>query len=173
MKILNVVGARPNFMKIAPLQREMDKFKNQIFYKLVHTGQHYDRNMSDNFFKDLEIRKPDYFLAVGSGSHAEQTAKIMVEFEKVVLKEKPDVVIVAGDVNSTIACALVAVKLHIKVAHIEAGCRSFDRTMPEGINRILTDAISDYLFALDYDSLKNLKKEGVEKNKIFLVGDIM
>lgn len=129
--------------------------------------------MSDTFFYDLKIKKPDYFLGCGGGGHGEQTGKIMIEFEKVLLKEKPDLVVVAGDVNSTIACSLDAVKLHIKVAHIEAGCRSFDRRMPEEINRILTDAISDYLFALDKKSVSNLLKEGVSKDKIFVVGDIM
>lgn len=173
IKIINVVGARPNFMKIAPLQREMEKFKDQIEYKLVHTGQHYDKNMSGTFFKDLNISEPDYYLGVGSGSHAEQTGKVMIEFERVLLKQKPDLIIVVGDVNSTIACALVAVKMNIKVAHIEAGCRSFDRTMPEEINRILTDSISDYLFAIDEESVKNLKNEGIEDSKIHLVGDIM
>lgn len=173
LKIINVVGARPNFMKIAPLQRIMDKYKNKIEYKLVHTGQHYDANMSDTFFKDLEIRKPDYFLGCGNGTHGEQTGKIMIEFEKVIFKEKPDIVIVAGDVNSTIACALDAVKQHIKVGHVEAGCRSFDRTMPEEINRMLTDAISDYLFAFDKISQNNLLNEGITKSKISIVGDIM
>ncbi len=167
IKIINVVGARPNFMKIAPLQREMDKYKKEIRYKLVHTGQHYDEKMSSTFFKDLKIKKPDYFLGCGGGNHGEQTGRIMIEFEKVLLKEKPDLIIVVGDVNSTIACALTAVKLHIKVAHIEAGCRSFDRRMPEEINRVLTDAISDYLFTLDDISIKNLLKEGIDRKKIF------
>lgn len=173
LKIINVVGARPNFMKIAPFQRELDKHKSKVEYKLVHTGQHYDKNMSDTFFNDLKIKKPDYFLGCGGGGHGEQTGKIMIEFEKVLLKEKPDLVVVAGDVNSTIACSLDAVKLHIKVAHIEAGCRSLDRSMPEEINRILTDSISDYLFALDEKSVKNLLKEGISRDKIFVVGDIM
>ncbi len=173
IKIINVVGARPNFMKIAPFQRELDKYKKIFQYKLVHTGQHYDNNMSTAFFKDLNIKSPDYFLNCGGGGHGEQTGKIMIEFEKVLIKEKPDLVVVAGDVNSTIACSLTAVKLHIKVAHIEAGCRSYDRTMPEEINRILTDAISDYLFTLDNMSVSNLLKEGVSKEKIYFVGDIM
>lgn len=173
IKIINVVGARPNFMKIAPFQRELDKHKNVLDFLLVHTGQHYDANMSDTFFKDLDIRKPDYFLGCGGGLHGEQTGKIMIEFEKVLLKEKPDLVVVAGDVNSTIACSLDAVKLNIKVAHIEAGCRSFDRNMPEEINRILTDAISDFLFALDEISVSNLHNEGISDSKIFFTGDIM
>ena len=172
MKIINVVGARPNFMKIAPLMKEFRK-REEIEAKLVHTGQHYDKNMSDSFFKDLEIPSPDYNLGVGSGSHAEQTAKIMIEFEKVCLKEKPDLVLVVGDVNSTIACALVAVKLGIKVAHVEAGLRSFDRTMPEEINRMLTDKISDYLFVTEQSGLDNLKREGVDDKNIFFVGNIM
>ncbi len=172
MKIIHVVGARPNFMKIAPLMREMSKF-DEFEQVLVHTGQHYDKNMSDSFFKDLEIPEPDYNLGVGSASHAVQTAKIMIEFEKVCLKEKPDLVIVVGDVNSTIACALVAVKQGIKVAHVEAGLRSFDRTMPEEINRLLTDQISDYLFVTEQAGLDNLKNEGVADDKVFFVGNAM
>ncbi|HPP87316.1 MAG TPA: UDP-N-acetylglucosamine 2-epimerase (non-hydrolyzing) [bacterium] len=172
-KIINVVGARPNFMKIHQLQLELDQYSNAVIYKLVHTGQHYDANMSQNFFDDLGMKKPDYFLNVGSGGHGEQTGRIMIEFEKILLSEKPDIVVVAGDVNSTIACALDAVKLGIKVAHIEAGCRSFDRKMPEEINRVLTDAISDYLFTLDETGNQNLINEGIPRNKIFCVGDIM
>jgi len=166
MKIINVVGARPNFMKVGPLMKVMDAL-------IVHTGQHYDENMSGSFFRDLEIPKPDYNLGVGSGSHAVQTAKIMIKFEKVCLKERPDLVLVVGDVNSTIACALVAVKLGIKVAHVEAGLRSFDRTMPEEINRILTDSISDYLFVTEQSGMDNLKNEGIPDDKVFFVGDIM
>jgi len=158
MKIINVVGARPNFMKIAPLIREYRKHSN-IQSILVHTGQHYDKNMSDNFFKDLNIPKPEYNLNVGSGSHAEQTAKIMIEFEKVCLKEKPDLILVVGDVNSTVACALVAAKSQIKIAHVEAGLRSFDRRMPEEVNRIMTDSISDYYFVTEKAGMENLKKE--------------
>lgn len=172
MKIINVVGARPNFMKIAPLMKEYNKYP-EIKALLVHTGQHYDKNMSDSFFNDLEIPKPDHNLGISSGSHAEQTAKIMIEFEKVCLKEKPDLVLVVGDVNSTIACALVAVKLGIKVAHVEAGLRSFDRTMPEETNRLLVDQISDFLFVTEQSGLDNLEHEGISNKKIFFVGNIM
>ncbi len=172
MKIICVVGARPNFVKIAPLLKEMKKH-SEIQSVLVHTGQHYDVNMSDAFFQDLEIPAPDYNLGVGSGSHSEQTAKIMIEFEKICLKEKPDLVVVVGDVNSTIACALVAKKMLIKVAHVEAGLRSFDMSMPEEINRILTDAISDYLFVSEESGVQNLKKEGINGNKLFFVGNVM
>jgi len=184
MKVINVVGARPNFMKIAPLIRAMRKYNNKLPSSspannarlesiLVHSGQHYDYKMSTVFFEDLEIPEPDFHLGVGSGTHAEQTGRVMIEFEKVLLKEKPDLVIVVGDVNSTLSCALAAVKLNIPVAHVEAGLRSFDRSMPEEINRMLTDAISDYLFTPSHDADENLIKEGVAKNKIFLVGDIM
>jgi len=170
-EILIIGGARPNFMKIAPLINELKQEK--LDFKLIHTGQHYDYNMSKIFFDNLGIPKPDYFLNVGSGSHAIQTAKIMIEFEKVILKEKPKLVIVVGDVNSTIACALVAKKLFIEVAHIEAGLRSYDLTMPEEINRKLTDQIADYLFITEKSALSNLKNEGIDSNKIFFVGNIM
>lgn len=172
-KIISVVGARPNFMKVAPLHKAFQKHKSVITHQICHTGQHYDKAMSDDFFHHLELPKPNYYLGVGSGSHAEQTAKIMIEFEKILLKNKPDLVIVVGDVNSTIACSLTAVKLGIKVAHIEAGLRSFDRTMPEEINRILTDSISDYLFVTEESAIKNLSKEGISSDKIFYVGNIM
>lgn len=172
IKILNVVGARPNFMKIAPLIHEMKK-SNKLVPLLVHTGQHYDKNMSDSFFVDLNIPDPDYHLGVGGGSQAEQTAKIMIEFEKVCIKELPDLVLVVGDVNSTIAAALVAKKLGIKVAHVEAGLRSFDRTMPEEINRIITDSISDFLFITEQSGMDNLEKEGIPKEKVFFVGNVM
>lgn len=172
MKIISVVGARPNFMKIAPLIEEFKKYSS-IQSILLHTGQHYDTNMSQLFFEQLGLPQPDIYLGVGSGSHAQLTAKIMLEFEKVLIKEKPDLVIVVGDVNSTIACALTAAKLQIKVAHVEAGLRSFDRSMPEEINRILTDAISDYLFVTEKSGEINLLKEGVDKNKIFFVGNVM
>lgn len=168
MKVLLVAGARPNFMKIAPLYRACP-FK----CKIVHTGQHYDDNMSGVFFLDLGIPVPDYSLDVGSGSRAEQTAKIMVEFEKVCLIENPDLVMVVGDVNSTLACAIVAKKLHIRVAHVEAGLRSFDMTMPEEINRIVTDSISDYFFVTERDGVKNLMSEGHPTEDIHLVGDVM
>lgn len=173
IKVISVVGARPNFMKIAPVHRAFLQHKSVVNHLICHTGQHYDERMSKIFFKDLELPEPDFYLGAGSGSHAEQTARIMVEFEKIVLQEKPDLVMVAGDVNSTIACSLVAVKLGVKVAHIEAGLRSFDRTMPEEINRILTDSISDYLFVTEESGINNLEKEGVSKEKIFFVGNVM
>ncbi len=178
MKIVLVCGARPNFIKIAPLLRAIDRHNasskgNPIEPILVHTGQHYDFEMSQVFFQDLELPKPDVYLGVGSGTHAEQTARVMVEFEKVLLKEKPDLVVVVGDVNSTLAAALAAVKIHIPVAHVEAGLRSYDRTMPEEINRLLTDQISDYLFTPSRDADENLEREGIPKEKIFFVGNIM
>ena len=172
LKIINVVGARPNFIKAAPLLEQMQKIPS-IDPLLVHTGQHYDKKMSKSFFDDLELPKPDIDLDVGSGSHAQQTAEIMVRFEQVLLQETPDLVVVFGDVNSTIACALTAVKLGIAVAHVEAGLRSFDRTMPEEINRVLTDAISDYLFTTEPSANENLLREGVSKDKIFFVGNPM
>lgn len=166
-----IAGARPNFMKIAPLIKQMKKVS--LKFKLIHTGQHYDFRMSEIFFKDLEIPEPDIHLNVGSYSHAVQTAKIMIEFEKYLLKDMPSLVIVVGDVNSTLACSLTAKKLGIKIAHIEAGLRSFDMNMPEEINRILTDHISDYLFVSEESGLINLKKEGIDSGKVFLVGNIM
>ncbi len=172
MKIINIVGARPNFMKIAPLM-EAYRSRPEINSLLVHTGQHYDEEMSDLFFKQLGIPRPDINLEVGSSSHGWQTAEIMKRFEPVVLEEKPDLVVVVGDVNSTIACGLVAVKLGVKLAHVEAGLRSFDRTMPEEINRVLTDAISDLLFCTEESGVNNLLKEGVAEEKIFLVGNVM
>lgn len=173
MKILNVVGARPNFMKMAPLLEEMRQYPDDITPLLLHTGQHYDKNMSQQFFEDLGLPEPDIYLGVGSGSHAVQTAKIMELFEPQVLEHKPDLVVVVGDVNSTMACALVAVKLHIPVAHVEAGLRSFDRRMPEEINRIVTDSISDYLFITEESARLNLLREGVSDGKIFFVGNVM
>jgi len=230
LKWILVAGARPNFMKIAPLIRAIKLFNqtnqtnyrnqknqinqtNQIDYLLIHTGQHYDYEMSQVFFQDLELPRPDIYLGVGSGTHAEQTGKVMIEFEKVLFKEKPDLIIVVGDVNSTLACALTTSKIdysrdfklksqfdgvnskqllvsnqtnlinsinpmNIKgnrplIAHVEAGLRSFDRTMPEEINRLLTDQVSDYLFTPSPDADENLLKEGIPKKKIFLVGDIM
>ena len=172
-KIHIIVGARPNFMKMAPLYKEFTKFKNEFEIKLIHTGQHYDERMSKFFFDDLQMPKPDEYLEVGSGTHGKQTAKIMERYEEVLLKDKPDLVIVAGDVNSTSACAIDAVKLHIPVAHLEAGLRSFARSMPEEINRILTDAISNYLLTPSIDGDENLLAEGVSKDKIFFVGNIM
>ena len=172
MKILNVVGARPNFMKIAPLMEEMGNCSD-LSPVLVHTGQHYDEVMSHLFFVALGIPKPDINLEVGSGTHAKQTAAIMERFESVVLSEKPDLVLVVGDVNSTIACALTSVKLGVPVAHVEAGLRSFDRTMPEEVNRVLTDAISDYLFTTEASAKQNLLQEGVAEGKIHFVGNVM
>ena len=171
-KIVNVVGARPNFMKIAPIMRAFEA-SDEIEALLVHTGQHYDEKMSDLFFRQLGIPEPDLNLEVGSSSHAVQTANIMKSFEPVLLEHKPDAVLVVGDVNSTIACGLVAVKLGIKLIHVEAGLRSFDRAMPEEINRILTDTISDLLFCTEQSGVDNLIKEGVSKDKIFLVGNVM
>ena len=172
-KIISVVGARPNFMKIAPIHRAFQKYKDKVQHLICHTGQHYDEKMSKVFFDDLELPKPDFYLGVGSGSHAEQTAKVMMEFEKVLLQENPDMILVVGDVNSTIACSLTAAKLHIKVVHVEAGLRSFDRKMPEEVNRVLTDAISDYLFVTEKSGLENLKNEGVDDSKVFFVGNVM
>jgi UDP-N-acetylglucosamine 2-epimerase (non-hydrolysing) len=172
VKIINIVGARPNLMKIAPL---MDAFASRpsIDPILVHTGQHYDENMSDLFFRQLGIPEPDLNLEIGSGSHAVQTADIMKAFEPVVLEHEPDVVLVVGDVNSTIACGTVAVKLGVKLVHVEAGLRSFDRSMPEEINRIITDAISDVLFCTEQSGVDNLRREGVAEEKIHLVGNVM
>lgn len=172
MKILNVVGARPNFMKIVPIIREMEKVAG-MDWLLVHTGQHYDVEMSEAFFQELAIPKPDINLEVGSETHACQTGQIMMAFEDVCLREEPDLVLVVGDVNSTIACSLVASKLHIPVAHVEAGLRSFDRKMPEEINRMVTDILSTYLFTTCEEADENLLREGVAPEKIFLVGDVM
>ena len=173
LKILLIAGARPNFMKVAPIYAEMKRRVDEFAPMIVHTGQHYDAAMSDAFFDDLGMPKPDVHLGVGSGSHAVQTAKIMTEFEPVLIREKPDWVLVVGDVNSTIACALVCSKLGVKVAHVEAGLRSGDRTMPEEINRILTDAISDLLFTTSQDADENLQREGISKNQIRFVGNVM
>jgi UDP-N-acetylglucosamine 2-epimerase (non-hydrolysing) len=178
MKIILVAGARPNFMKIDPILRAIDKRnasgkRKTIKPFLVHTGQHYDYEMSKVFFEELDLPEPDVYLGVGSGTHAEQTGKVMIELEKVLVEQKPHLVLVVGDVNSTLAGALAAVKLHIPVAHVEAGLRSFDREMPEEINRLLTDAISDYLFTPSADADENLIREGVAREKVFLVGDVM
>jgi UDP-N-acetylglucosamine 2-epimerase (non-hydrolysing) len=172
LKLMCVCGARPNFMKIAPL---MDAFAKtgRIQTILVHTGQHYDEKMSKLFFRDLGIPEPDINLEVGSGTHAAQTAEIIRRFEPVVLQHQPDWVVVVGDVNSTIACALVACKLGVKVAHVEAGLRSFDRTMPEEINRLLTDSISDLLLVSEPSGVENLKREGVSDGKVHFVGNVM
>lgn len=172
IRIVNICGARPNFMKIAPLMRAY-RAHPRIRPLLVHTGQHYDRNMSDLFFRQLQIPEPDINLEVGSASHAVQTAEIMKRFEPVVLEHKPDWVVVVGDVNSTIACALVATKLGVRVAHVEAGLRSFDRGMPEEINRILTDSISDLLFVTEPSGVENLRNEGVAAEKIHFCGNVM
>ncbi|MFP4141597.1 MAG: non-hydrolyzing UDP-N-acetylglucosamine 2-epimerase [Phycisphaerae bacterium] len=172
LRIINVAGARPNFMKIAPL---MEAFHAADGFEpmLVHTGQHYDEKMSDLFFRQLGIPEPDVNLGVGSGSHAVQTAEVMKAFEQVVLDEKPDVVLVVGDVNSTIACGMVAVKLGVKLVHVEAGLRSGDRAMPEEINRILTDSISDLLFCTERSGVENLRREGTPDERVFLVGNVM
>ena len=172
MKTLLVAGARPNFMKIAPIYRAAEAYA-EVECLIVHTGQHYDYAMSQTFFDDLELPQPDHFLDAGSGSHAGQTAKIMVVFEKVCLEEKPDLVIVVGDVNSTLACSIVAKKLLIKVAHVEAGLRSFDLTMPEEINRMVTDSISDYFFVTESSGLDNLLREGKPEAAVFMVGHVM
>ena len=172
MRIISVAGARPNFMKIAPIVAALEKVPD-VEHLLVHTGQHYDQRMSDVFFRDLSIPPPDVDLEVGSASHAVQTARIMVEFEKVCEAKGPDVIVVVGDVNSTMACTLVAAKLLIPVAHVEAGLRSFDRTMPEEINRLVTDSLADLLFTTSRDADENLKREGVDPGKIHFVGNVM
>ncbi len=172
-RILHVVGARPNFMKIAPIMREMAQYPDEFEQTLVHTGQHYDANMSQVFFDELELPVPDVNLEVGSGSHAQQTAQVMLRFEPVLLEYRPDWVLVPGDVNSTLACALVASKLGVKVAHVESGLRSFDRTMPEEINRILTDHLADLLFTTEPSGNENLQREGIAPEKIRFVGNTM
>lgn len=172
MKILHVVGARPNFMKVAPVWRAIDKMTD-FDQLLIHTGQHYDKNMSDVFFNELELREPNEYLGVGSGSHAEQTAAIMVAIEQILTKNKPDFVMVYGDVNSTVAATIVCSKLLIPVGHVEAGLRSFDRTMPEEINRLITDQISNILFTPSKDANINLLREGISLENIHLVGNVM
>src|SRR5256885_2715053 len=173
LKIINVVGARPNFMKVAPIVAAMKRREQEFTPLVVHTGQHYDAAMSDSFFRDLELPAPDVHLGVGSASHAAQTAAVMERFEPVVLREKPDWVLVVGDVNSTLACALVCVKLGVKVAHVEAGLRSRDRSMPEEINRLLTDQIADLLFTPSHDADENLLAEGIPRERIRFVGNVM
>ena len=178
MKIILVAAARPNFMKIAPLMRAIQKHNatspaNLIQSLLVHTGQHYDYEMSQVFFEDLDLPAPDIHLGIGSDSHAGQTGRVMIEFEKVLLTERPDLLIVVGDVNSTLAAALAAIKVHVPVAHVEAGVRVGDMAMPEEVNRLLTDHISDYLFTTSKYDDANLKKEGIPPEKIFRVGNIM
>jgi len=169
--VINVVGTRPNFMKMMPVISGLNKLN--IPNMLIHTGQHYDENMSKVFFRDLRIPDPDIFLGVGSGSHAEITAKIMIEFEKVCLKNNPSLVIVAGDVNSTLACALAAKKLNIPIAHVESGLRSYDEEMPEEINRILTDRMSDLLFVTEKSGIEHSLNEGIAREKIHFVGNCM
>ena len=180
MKLLIIAGARPNFMKVGPLIKALracsttrSKDRIKLEWRLIHTGQHYDDRMSAIFFEELGIPEPDENLEVGSGSHASQTAAIMTRFEGTCLRERPDWVVVVGDVNSTLACTLVAAKLGIRVAHIEAGLRSFDRTMPEEINRLVTDAVADLLLTPSDDGNENLLREGVAPEKIRLVGNIM
>jgi UDP-N-acetylglucosamine 2-epimerase (non-hydrolysing) len=172
LKLLIVAGARPNFMKVAPLIKCIRSY-GALEYRLVHTGQHYDERMSEIFFSELGIPAPDINLGVGSGSHALQTANVMAKFEPVCEAERPDWVVVVGDVNSTMACTLVCAKMGIKVAHVEAGLRSFDRTMPEEVNRIVTDALADLLLTPSPDGDENLKREGIPVSKIRLVGNIM
>ena len=171
-KVVFVGGARPNFMKIGPILVEVGKIP-RIEPVLVHTGQHYDRELSDVFFEELQIPAPDRYLGVGSSSHAKQTAQIMIEFEKILLEERPHLVVVVGDVNSTLACSITSVKLHVPVAHVEAGLRSFDRTMPEEINRIVTDSLSTILFTTCEDANLNLRKEGAREDGIHFVGNVM
>lgn len=173
LKVINVVGARPNFMKIAPIVEAMKRREREFSPLVVHTGQHYDATMSDAFFHDLELPQPDVYLGVGSASHAAQTAAVMASFEPVVVREKPDWVLVVGDVNSTLACALVCAKLGVKVAHVEAGLRSRDRAMPEEINRLLTDQIADLLFTPSQDADRNLANEGIPSERIRFVGNVM
>ena len=172
MNIFHIVGARPNFMKVAPVLSAL-KPRDGVVQTLIHTGQHYDVKMSDVFFEQLGIPAPDINLAAGSGSHAKQTAEIMVRFEPVVLEHKPDLVLVYGDVNSTVAAALVCAKLGVRVGHVEAGLRSFDRTMPEEVNRLVTDQLADLLFTPSEDGDENLRREGIANGKIFRVGNIM
>ncbi len=173
VKILHVVGARPNFMKTAAVTSEMARHPEHFQQVIVHTGQHYDDNMSDIFFRDLDMPRPDEFLNVGSGTHAEQTARVLLALEPILFKYRPDWVFVVGDVNSTLASALVCAKLRVKVAHVEAGLRSGDRTMPEEINRLLTDQIADLLFTPSMDADENLLREGIQPSKIYFVGNVM
>ena len=176
MKIDLIAGARPNFMKIAPLIRSIKKAQNEgenITFRLIHSGQHYDENMSGNFFRQLNIPNPDVNLGAGGGSQAEQTAAIMIGYENLLSIEKPDICLVVGDVTSTMACAIVAQKQQVKVAHVEAGIRSGDWTMPEEINRMVTDSITNYFFTTTENASQNLTKSGIENNKIFWVGNTM
>jgi UDP-N-acetylglucosamine 2-epimerase (non-hydrolysing) len=168
-----VVGARPNFMKAGPLIKELKKHPDKYQISFVHTGQHYDHNLSELFFKQLDLPRPDINLGVGSGSHAEQTAHIMIELERLIIGRQPDMVVVFGDVNSPLAAAVVTSKLQVGLAHVEAGLRSFDNSMPEEINRIVTDRLSDLLFVSENSGMTNLHKEGIDQDKIFFVGNIM
>ena len=172
-RVMVVAGARPNFMKVAPILKELEGRPGDFEWRLVHTGQHYDAAMSDVFFRELGIPQPQVHLGVGSGSHAQQTAAIMATFEPVLLDWHPDVLVVVGDVNSTLACALVAAKLSIPVAHVEAGLRSFDRTMPEEINRVVTDHVADMLFVTEEAATANLEREGIAPDRILFVGNVM
>lgn len=172
MRILHVVGARPNFMKVAPVYKALRR-RGEVRQVVVHTGQHYDFNMSDIFFQQLGLGAPDFNLQIGSASHAVQTAEIMMRFEPLVLEQRPDLVLVYGDVNSTVASALVCSKLRVPIGHVEAGLRSFDRTMPEEINRLLTDQLADLLFTPSEDGNRNLLREGIPEEKIHLVGNVM
>src|ERR687894_1578329 len=173
LKVINVVGARPNFMKVAPVVEAMRRRATEFAPLVVHTGQHYDARMSEAFFRDLALPEPDAYLGVGSGTHAEQTAAVMQRFEPFVLNEQPDWVVVVGDVNSTLACALVCAKLGVRVAHVEAGLRSRDRTMPEEINRLLTDQIADLLLTPSPDADENLLAENIPRERIRFVGNVM
>jgi len=173
MLIYLVAGARPNFMKIAPIVRALQARADAPAYKIIHTGQHYDREMNDVFFEELGIPQPDVFMAAGGGSHAQQTAKIMLGFEELCVKERPDAVLVVGDVNSTLACSIVAKKLNIPVAHVEAGLRSFDMAMPEEINRLVTDSISDWFFVTEPSAVEHLRREGKKEEAIHYVGHVM
>lgn len=173
LKVINVVGARPNFMKVAPVVEAMRRRATEFASLVVHTGQHYDAQMSGAFFRDLELPEPDVYLGVGSGSHAEQTAAVMQRFEPVVLSEQPDWVVVVGDVNSTLACALVCAKSGVRVAHVEAGLRSRDRTMPEELNRLVTDQLSDLLLTPSPDADENLLAENIPRERIRFVGNVM
>ncbi len=172
-KVISLVGARPNFIKIAPLHKAFRTLHPEIDHKICHTGQHFDENMSKIFFEELELPRPDFYLGISGGSHTSQTSRIMLELEKVMEEEKPDLLVVPGDVNSTLAGSLVASKMGIPLAHVESGLRSFDRTMPEEINRMVTDVLADYLFVSEKSGLVNLKKEGISDEKVFFVGNIM
>ena len=173
MKVISVVGARPNFIKIAPVNKAFQKYNSSVEHKICHTGQHFDEKMSKVFFDELEMPKPDFYLGVGGGTHASQTARIMMAFEEVIELDRPDLIIVPGDVNSTIACSLVASKLGIKIAHVESGLRSFDSGMPEEINRVLTDIISDFLFVTEKSGMENLANEGIDPSRVFFTGNVM